>query len=315
MTIPVTIPANIMYTTTAPPATDADHIDAGRRTRICLLLAAACVSGFMTTYLVAVRTARGQALDQIAGHGRNIQPRSFSTAAEHLLSTISQGSIVMLTVLCLATAVARHRTHLALLVACFVGGAYTTTETLKLHVLTRPQLLPTVFWEMHNSLPSGHSSVSLCVVVALVLVVPRRWQGVAAVVGAPYAIGIGIAAAAVGGHRPSDVVASCFVVGAWLFALLAVAFRRGLFVADERARWERFVGPALVFVLIAVVAVLGVVTLFGLFANASFVSPLGRRGAFKSALAYGLSVSVTATLTMSVIATLLWLVRDVRFDR
>ena len=304
-----------MNTIIAPPTLEAEQIDDAGRARVCMLLTAACSVGFAGTYLVAVRTARGQALDQIAGHGRNIQPRSFSSAAEHLLATISRGSIVMLTVLLLATAVARHRTRLALLVACFVGGAYTTTETLKLYVLPRPQLLPTVYWEMRNSLPSGHSSVALCVVVALVLVVPRRWQGVAAVAGAPYAIGIGIAAAAVGGHRPSDVVASCFVVGAWLFALLALAFRQHLLVADLRAPWERFIGPALAVVLALVVAVLGVVMLFGLFANANFVSASGRRGALKSALAYGLSISVTATLAMAVIATLLWLVRDVRFDR
>ncbi|GFJ96318.1 hypothetical protein Prum_099600 [Phytohabitans rumicis] len=84
-----------------------------------------------------------------------------------------------------------------------------------------------------NSFPSGHATVAMSVVVALVLVLPPRVRGLAAVAGAGYATVAGVATMSLGWHRPSDVAGAVLIVGGWAAAaglLLVLAQGRDAYV-------------------------------------------------------------------------------------
>lgn len=288
-----------------------------RRERGCIALAVACVLGAGLVYAVAVRTVRGQALEITAMNGRAVQPRRFGPVAEGLLGTISIASLVVMMGAAIGTALLRRNVRLACVVVLIVGGATVTTEALKLRLLTRPALIRfgSETGDAFNTLPSGHTTVALCLVMAGILVVPRRLQGVVALIGAPYAIGIGIATVLTGWHRPSDVVAALFVVGAWTFAGLVLLEWVGAMQPEPRQPWERLVAPGIVVGLALTVAALAATSIYGLRFNYSRVSEFGRRGALRPALAFGFSAASIATVATLVIAAVLWCLRDVRLAR
>ena len=271
----------------------------------------------MAVYLLAVRTVRGQALEITALNGRAVQPGKLGVAAQGLLGTVSIASLAVLMALVLAVALVRRHVRLAAVVAVVVGGSIVTTEVLKLKILTRPGLI--TYGDTtapFNTLPSGHTTVSMCVVIALVLVVPRRLQGIVALVGAPYAIGIGIGTVIEGWHRPSDVMAGCLVVGAWTFAGLALLDGIGAMQPEERRPWERFIAPGMAVGLVLSVAALAATTIYGLrvhYGGAGVLDP--GVAALKPALAFGFSTASIATVATLVVGSVLLVLRDVRLDR
>ena len=284
---------------------------------------ALCAIGVAVVYVLAVRTVRGQELEITALDGRAVQPVRLESAAELLLRTVSIASLVVIVAMALGVAVVRRNVRLACVVALIVGGSAVTTEALKLKLLTRPDLLgfrpDTVGYldqrSLSNTLPSGHTTISMCLVVAVVLVVPRRFQGVVALLGAPYPIGIGIATVLAGWHRPSDVLAGVFVVGFWTFGGLLLLGWVGAMRRDDRERWERFVGPAIGVGLVLTVASLAATSLYGFRFHFARVSAVGRRGALRPTVAFAFSAASIATVATMVIGAVLWVLRDVRLDR
>ena len=286
------------------------------RARWCAVLAALCVTGVAAVYVVAVRTFRGQVLETTAMNGRAVQPKKLGEAAQGLLGTVSVASLAILMAIVLSVALIRRNVRLAGVVAFIVAGSIVTTEVLKLKLLRRPQLNvygdPTTPF---NTLPSGHTTVAMCVVVALILVVPRRSQGIVALLGAPYPIGIGIATVIAGWHRPSDVLAGCLVVGAWTFGGLLVLNALGAMEPEVRRPWERFIAPAIVVGLVLSVIALATTTLYGVRIHYRPIGVLGSRGALKPAIAFGFSTASIATVATLIIGSLLWILRDVRLGR
>lgn len=279
-------------------------------------MAALCVIGVAVVYVVAVRTVRGQALEITAMKGRAVQPRKLGEAAQGLLGTVSVASLAILMAIVLSVALIRRNVRLAGVVAFVVAGSIVTTEVLKLKLLRRPER--NVYGDLtapFNTLPSGHTTVAMCVVVALILVVPRRSQGIVALLGAPYPIGIGIATVIAGWHRPSDVLAGCLVVGAWTFGGLLVLDAIGVMEPEVRRPWERFIAPAIAVGLVLCVIALAATTLYGLRVHYQPIGVLGSRGALRPAIAFGFSTASIATVATLVIGSLLWILRDVRLGR
>ena len=279
-------------------------------------MASLCVIGVAVVYLVAVRTARGQALEITAMKGRAVQPRKLGEAAEGILGTVSVASLAVLMAIVLSVALIRRNVRLAGIVGFVVAGSILTTEVLKLKLLRRPQL--NVYGDPAaplNTLPSGHTTVAMCVVVAIILVVPRRSQGIVALFGTPYPIGIGIATVIEGWHRPSDVLAGCLVVGAWTFTGLLFLDVMGVIVPEGRRPWERLIAPAIAVGLVLSVVALAATTLYGL--RIHYPSDgFSRSGAvLKPAVAFGFSTASIATVGTLVIGLLLWILRDVRLGR
>lgn len=138
--------------------------------------------------------------------------------------------LVLLAAVCgLALHLGRRRQAVAALI--LVAGANLTTQVLKA-VLAHPRYQPILGYRQigSTSFPSGHAAASLSIALALVLVAPRAWRLRAALVGAAFALCIGLSVLVVNHHYPSDVLGGWLVTGAWFFAVLA-----GLFTAQERS--------------------------------------------------------------------------------
>jgi hypothetical protein len=178
-----------------------------------LLASIGCGFLFVGLYLVAVRTAAGQDMDDRAFElVYSLAPPG--TVA--LMTWFARGFVIVLLaalVLLLTLAAAhRHAWRSVAVALIIVGLTVLTTTFLRDDLLTRPSVREETFPE--NSLPSTHVSVACALVVAAVVLWPPRrpWWLVnaACLVVLLAALGNVLAQA----HRVSDVVASVLLVGA-----------------------------------------------------------------------------------------------------
>ena len=281
--------------------------------RRCVAASATAVASMAMLYLVAVRTLKGQIFERVAANGRSLQPLRVRGAAWILLDTISAGSLAAVLVVVVGVALWARRPRSARTAAVVVIGSVGSTELLKLVILTRPDLA--VVGDP-NSFPSGHTTVAVSLVVACLFVVPPGRRGLVALVGTPYAIGIGIGTVIVGWHRPSDVLGAWLMVGAWAFAALGVLHRRSTVASalvvdpgtrrDMRPRgavWPVVLGLSAT--AVGVVAVLLFTTSVG-FDRQATTAQLGQKIALaKRAVAFAFSSAAIAALAVVEMALLL----------
>jgi membrane-associated phospholipid phosphatase len=236
------------------------------------------------TYAIAVRTARGQELEDAAYFGRRAATAQAVHGARIVLETISITSLVFALGVLMFVAYGRGRPRLALVVGVATFGANVSTEVLKHVVLDRPALLeraPVAF----NTYPSGHSTVAMSLALAAVLVVPRHWRAPITFLGVVYASAVGVATLVVGWHRPSDVVGGFAVATAWAAAAAFVLERwRGTGAPDAAREREAddwmsptlFAGVGVGLVVAAAAVLVGVVgasdNLFALDRTRAFVA-------------------------------------------
>jgi membrane-associated phospholipid phosphatase len=277
-----------------------------RRTKVaveqCVAFAVVAMVGMIATYVVTVRTRRGQALELIASNGRLVQTSKIRGAAGLLLQTISVGSLALALLVLLVVALRRGDRVVAAVAAAVVTGSVVSTEVLKHFVFHRPFLLDNTV----NSYPSGHSAVAFSVVIAAVLVQSPPRRITAAVIGVPYALAIGTSTVLAGWHRPSDVFGAWLVVAAWAFAGVAVLHLMSP-PGDRAASRPPLLGLAAVLVLFVVT--LGSVTLVGLGERIRDVRVGRRVDAAKRAVAFGASMSSIALAAIVVTALVLYLLR------
>jgi hypothetical protein len=186
------------------------------------------IGALVAVWWVFVRTARGQFADTVALAGNTIGRARVEHLVTQVLDVISVLSLLVATALIGFIALARRRVVLAGVAVLLVVGSNVTTQFLKYVAIHRPDLGVENANISVNSMPSGHTTVAASVAVALVLVVPPRLRGLAAVLGAGYAALTGVATLSAGWHRPSDAVAALIVVGGWAAGagLLLVLTRR-----------------------------------------------------------------------------------------
>lgn len=186
------------------------------------ILAAVCVVLLFAVYFVAVHTDWGQRIDEAALDGRTTRA-SVLRATDRLLDTVSAASVVLGSLVILVIALVRRRPHLALTAGVIIGGSFVTTQLLKRIILDRPNLIGlTDPAQQHNWFPSGHSTVAMALVVALVIVVAEEARPLVALAGLVYATMVGAGTVTLGWHRPSDVLGAYLVVAAWAGASVAV---------------------------------------------------------------------------------------------
>lgn len=182
-------------------------------------LAAACAGAFLGTFLLSVHSARGLHFDltlyrHVSG---NTQP-VVRAAGIRGLRTIDISSLAVSSIAIALLAAIRGRFARAVaalgVIGCSVGSAELIAHGL-------PHVAGALTAGRAPTFPSGHSAVAASVGFALVLAVPRMWRPTAALVGAAYAAGIGLALVVVGAHEASDVVGSLFICTFWacVFAL------------------------------------------------------------------------------------------------
>lgn len=184
----------------------------------------------MAVYLLLIRTADGQRLDQQALDRRALANKPTRYAIHTLLETIGAGMLVVVLATLIGVALMRRRPALALIAAVTIGGAALWTELLK-HTLFRPAF---VFAEpFGNTFPSGHTTVAFSVGVAATLVASPQFRRLVALGAVLYGAAVGIAVVAAGWHRPSDVAGAYLVVTGWaaVVALVSAARFPGVFAA------------------------------------------------------------------------------------
>jgi membrane-associated phospholipid phosphatase len=200
-----------------------DHVGYGVRVRArtswlmswLFLVAAVQIVAFEVVRQVFVKTVRGQQVDTIALAGSAIGESHVSGLVSTVLNTVSVLSVLVATVAIGFIALIRGRVLLAAVATLTILGANLTTQLVKAFT-TRPDLgIDVERVTAGNSLPSGHTTVTASVAVALVLVAPAAVRGVAALAGTGVAVLAGVATVVAGWHRPSDAVAAFLVVGAW----------------------------------------------------------------------------------------------------
>src|SRR5699024_9087777 len=138
-------------------------------------------------------------------------------------------------------------------VGVIVGGQL-ITQSLKRFILPRPELVEVTGDYAHNSFPSGHTTIAMTVLVAVILVVPFRWRGFAMLIVMSWSVGIGAYTTTAKWHRLSDTI------GADLVALIvgAIAALILLRCGSVRRTAQR---PKLRIVYVVVMALVASVTL------------------------------------------------------
>jgi membrane-associated phospholipid phosphatase len=185
-------------------------------------LALLCAVGSALTFLVALHTAHGLHDDaalyrRVSGNGTAVFDHAGRTALETIDTTTLGLGVLALAFLALARGRAGRALAAAAVVACSVGSA----ELLK-HGL--PHIARAVPPGRLATFPSGHTSIAVSLGLGLLLAAPPVLRPAAALLGAAYAAGIGLAVIVLGWHYPSDVVGSFFLCGTWA-ALAGIALR------------------------------------------------------------------------------------------
>ncbi|MFE7405464.1 phosphatase PAP2 family protein [Isoptericola sp. NPDC057559] len=214
------------------------------RTRTAPRVVAAVVAllaavGVWLVWRFFVGTAAGQRVDELAFFGATHGQGRLWQVAEPVLDVVSVAFVVAGVGVAVLVAVLRKRWVLALQVVVLVAGANITTQVLKHGILGRPELLDG--WTGPNTLPSGHTTVAASVSVALLLVTPRAWRAVVALLGAAYTGATGVSTLVGQWHRPSDVVAAVLVVLAW--GALVCALTPASSTDELRRRGESYSAP------------------------------------------------------------------------
>ncbi len=169
-------------------------------------------------YAAAVLTPMGQRVEDAALGGVR---ESDLFASDTALNVISVPVILLLVVVIVAVAFARRRLAVGL-GAGVVVLASAATSTLVKRIAERPEIAQST---TPNSFPSGHATIALAALFAVLLVTPRRWRPVVTLVGAAYAVFVANQTVVYGWHRVSDIVGACAVALFWLGLVRAVGPR------------------------------------------------------------------------------------------
>jgi membrane-associated phospholipid phosphatase len=237
-----------MTPSVAPPTADRIVLDRSGGWILGAVLGAVVL---VSSYLLAVWTRAGQALENAALRGADqVGPQDLATANE-ALNAITLVSLAVAMVVVAAIGLIRRRTDLAVAGVGVIVLGQLITQSLKRFVLPRPPLVEVSGDFTHNSFPSGHTTIAITVLFALVLVVPYRWRGVMMLFIWAWAVGIGAFTITAKWHRFSDTLGAmavallCGCVASWWLA------RRGKIT---RYTGRAFPGRVVLVIVIAAVS-------------------------------------------------------------
>jgi membrane-associated phospholipid phosphatase len=204
---------------------------------------------FGAVYVLALRTGVGQRFENAVWFGAGQTSTLRTDQATNALSWIgdTSGSIAVAGIFLIG--LLRRRIVLALAGVGVVAASVGTAEFLK-DTLARPNLVPSDSSPGGNSFPSGHTTVAMAIMFALILVVPYRIRGMVAFCSAALATEIGALTIVARWHRPSDTLGADLIVLCYAsLAILILALFGHARPADLRtavgktARGVFFLGP------------------------------------------------------------------------
>jgi len=204
---------------TAPGARPAAPVRRGALVAASLATMVLCTAALAALIRTAIFSTSGQTLDRAAMDSVGGSTTTMTTLLS-VLGTVTAGTAALGLALCVLMALSRHRIAHALGAVAIVGGANVTTQLLKRQLIERPDL--GVGYALDNSLPSGHTTVVLSLVVAALLVAPHRARLAIASAGALATTVTGASTVVAEWHRPSDVLAALLVVPIWAALIVLV---------------------------------------------------------------------------------------------
>ena len=210
---------------TPPPARHALVTRAASRTAVLAASAAGFALAFVAAYLLFVRTEAGRGVENGVVRSAQSAGANVSWAAplrEADLVVVLGAVAVLLVVISLV----RRRFALGVTALLLLAAPLVVAQLLKLYVLDRPSTGDRFGVANHNSFPSGHVSAAMAVLVALAIVLPRRFRLPALAAGGVVVAWVAAAAVALGWHRLSDTVGGCLLVAAVTCAGAAVVSAR-----------------------------------------------------------------------------------------
>ncbi len=169
-----------------------------------LVVIAMSYSGF-------VLTATGQAVENSALRGADQVSAASLTAADATLDAITLGSLAVACVVIGIIGLARRSVALAVAAIGTIVAGQVVAQGLKRFVLPRPALVEASTGYAGNSFPSGHTTIALSVLAAALMVSSSRWRGLAMLLVAWWAIGIGAYTLTAKWHRFSDTLGAAGV--------------------------------------------------------------------------------------------------------
>ena len=160
-------------------------------------------------YAAAVLTPVGQRVEDAALGGVR---ESDLFGSDTALNVISVPVILLLLVVIAAVAFARRRLAVGL-GADVVVLAAAATSTLVKRIAERPEIAQST---TPNSFPSGHATIALAALFAVLMVTPRRFRPIVTLIGAGYAVFVANQTVVYGWHRVSDIIGACAIALFWL---------------------------------------------------------------------------------------------------
>ena len=277
--------------------------------RRALVLGGVCVALLAAVYLVAVWTRPGQRFEDAVLRAADLVAGSAQMAtALDILDAITLPSVVAAIVLLILIGLLRRRLLLSFVSVAMVGASIGTTELFQ-RFLQRPLLLAHGFRREDQSFPSGHTTVAMSLMCALVMVTPYRLRGPVVFLASLWAASVGVATVTASWHRPSDTIGADLIVIGYACMAVVVLARCGTVreaaLPTPAARVLRgllagaYAGVAVLAFAVAA-AVVGVV-----------LTAPGRGGTGVSMLLAGRALALSGSATVAV--TLLALLRYVDF--
>lgn len=209
-----------------------------------------------SVYAAAVLTPVGQRMEDAAlGGVRESDLFSSDTA----LNVISVPVILLLVVVIVAVAFARRRLSVGLGAGAVVLAS-AATSTLVKRIAERPEIAQST---TPNSFPSGHATIALAALFAVLMVTPRRFRPIVTLLGAVYAVFVANQTVVYGWHRVSDIIGACAIAMFWLGVVRAFGPRvdRGLRGDRDGRRGPRRVVSVVLLVATGVALAVGVAAL------------------------------------------------------
>lgn len=220
----------------------------------------------VAAYLFFVRTYTGQYLENAAllGSKQNATSAQIADALDNL-RVISYVSLGVAIVIVWIVGLARKSWRIGAAGAFVVVGATLTTELLKKVILVRPDLAQTYTDNSNNSFPSGHTTIAMSILVALLIITSYRWRGLVMFFAVTWATAVGSATVTARWHRFSDTLSADMV--ALLFGAIALLW---LYSHDELRRPDGKTYPLrTIYIVILSAASVAALTTGGLLAGLS----------------------------------------------
>ncbi len=187
--------------------------------------AAGCMAALAGLLVLAYYVSPTAWLDAAALHGFTaVGPLHLYTVANgfaHLCNPLPY-AVAAMVVIGAGWALKGLRTAAA--VGFLLAGANVTSQTLK-PLLAHHRELWRTEWHLYNikdaAFPSGHATAAMTLSLALVMIVPRSYRPLAAVLGTLFTLAVSFSILILAWHFPSDVVGGYLVATAWGLVTLA----------------------------------------------------------------------------------------------